>query len=52
MTEFDLVINVFALFFIRIGIPLLLLVLLGTVIDNRQRKQHQKEVKRQDKHQS
>lgn len=39
MTELGLVINVIILFFVRIGIPLILLVVLGTVIDRWQSKQ-------------
>ena len=40
MTELTLVINVFLMFFVRIGIPLIMLVILGVVIDRWQRKLH------------
>jgi uncharacterized membrane protein len=40
MTELQLVIYVIFFFFVRIGIPLILLVILGTVIDRWQRKLH------------
>ena len=41
MTEFGLVLSVVVMFFVRIGIPLLLLVVLGMIIDRWQKKQHE-----------
>jgi len=40
MSEFELVLSVMGLFMLRIGIPLILLVTLGTVIDRWQRNHH------------
>lgn len=42
MSELELVLSVIAFFMVRIGIPLILLVALGTMIDRWQRQQHEK----------
>ena len=39
MSDIQLILSVIGLFFIRIGIPVLLLVILGTLIDRWQRNQ-------------
>lgn len=41
MVEFELLISVIAMFFIRIGIPLLVLIILGVVVDRWQTKREQ-----------
>lgn len=41
MTQFELVLSVIGLFMLRIGIPLLLLIVLGTIIDRWQSKHHE-----------
>ena len=41
MTQIELVLSVIGLFMLRIGLPLLLLIALGTIIDRWQRKQHE-----------
>ena len=43
MSEFELVLNVISLFFLRLGIPLILLVIVGTLIDRWQRHLHRDE---------
>ncbi|MCA9884765.1 MAG: hypothetical protein KC546_05310 [Anaerolineae bacterium] len=40
MSDINLIFDVAVMFIIRIGIPLLLLVVLGTIIDRWQRKLH------------
>lgn len=42
MTELTLVIDVVLMFFVRIGIPLILLVVLGVLIDRWQRRLHER----------
>ena len=41
MTEFTLIINVILMFFLRIGLPLIVLVILGIVVDRWQTRLHQ-----------
>lgn len=40
MTELELVLSVIGMFILRIGIPLILLVILGTMIDRWQRRSY------------
>ncbi len=41
MAEFELIMSVAALFMVRIGIPFVALITLGTLVDRWQRKQEQ-----------